>query len=83
MKYFFSIATLFLFLASCDAIETFTESDDSAYDRGYHDGFAVGYNTTCKIRATLIDGDWSNDAYSDGYDYGYSDGAKECQSNNN
>ena len=52
--------------------------DEEAYDRGYDDGFAVGYNTACEIRATLIDGDWSDEDYSRGYAEGQSDGTIAC-----
>lgn len=52
--------------------------DEEAYDRGYDDGFAVGYNTACEIRATLIDGDWSEEDYSRGYAEGQSDGTISC-----
>lgn len=45
---------------------------------GYDDGYAVGYNTTCKIRSTLIEGDWDNEDYSDAYKRGYADGAAAC-----
>ena len=53
-------------------------SSDEDYDSGYNDGYAVGYNTTCKIRTTLIYGDWDNKNYSRGYEDGYSDGALDC-----
>lgn len=55
------------------------ESSESARDRGYSDGYAAGYNTTCQIRSTLIAGDWDNKAYSEGYQQGYSAGALACQ----
>jgi hypothetical protein len=48
-------------------------------DIGYSDGYAVGYNTTCEIRATLVEGDWRNKSYSQGYDRGYIDGANACR----
>jgi len=49
------------------------------YDRGFGDGHAAGYNTTCEIRTTLISGDWDNKGYSDGYADGYDIGASECK----
>jgi len=52
---------------------------DERNDSGYNDGFAAGYNTTCEIRATLIEGDWDDSEYSSGYEAGYADGAKECE----
>lgn len=54
------------------------ESADSARDRGYDDGYAAGYNTTCQIRSTLIAGDWDNRHYSEGYNAGYADGSAAC-----
>jgi hypothetical protein len=48
------------------------------YDTGRSDGYAVGYNTTCQIRTTLIEGDWSDADYSRGYRDGYSAGAFDC-----
>jgi hypothetical protein len=41
---------IILMAASLMACE---EGNDTAYNRGYSDGYAVGYNTACKIRATL------------------------------
>ena len=52
---------------------------DERYDVGFDDGYAVGYNTTCEIRATLVEGDWENKAYKRGYDEGYAEGAVECR----
>lgn len=54
------------------------EDADEAYDRGYNDGYAVGYNTACEIRATLIDGDWASANYSRGYSDGQTDGIIAC-----
>ena len=51
---------------------------DRKYDIGYDDGFAVGYNSTCKIRSTLINGDWESPSYSEGYAEGIIDGGAEC-----
>jgi hypothetical protein len=55
------------------------ESSEVSYERGYDDGYAVGYNTACKIRSTLIDGDWSNKHYSRGYSDGNTAGIAACQ----
>ena len=63
---------IILFLTSCD-------SADERYDAGYGDGYAAGYNTTCKIRATMIEGDWDNKNYSNGYNDGYTDGSYDCR----
>ena len=40
---------------------------EERFNVGYDDGYAVGYNLTCKIRTTLIEGDWENPDYSRGY----------------
>ena len=53
------------------------ESERDA-DVGYDDGYAVGYNSTCKIRATLIEGDWDNKRYAEAYRGGYADGSAQC-----
>ncbi len=47
-------------------------------DVGFDDGYAAGYNTTCKIRATLIQGDWDNEHYSEAYQRGYAYGVEKC-----
>ena len=57
------------------------ESADSRYDTGFDDGHAVGYNTTCKIRATIVEGDWDDENYSRGYNDGLIVGADECRAN--
>jgi len=54
------------------------EDSDERYRVGYSDGYAVGYNTTCKIRTTLIEGDWGSNAYTRGYNIGYTDGSAVC-----
>lgn len=54
------------------------EGADSAFDRGYGDGYAVGYNATCEIRTTLVAGDWDNKHYSRGFADGQTDGAIAC-----
>jgi hypothetical protein len=57
-------------------------SADERYDVGYDDGYAAGYNTTCEIRATLIEGDWEDKNYSAGYRAGYADGSVACRNKN-
>ena len=59
---------------------TVTSCGDSTarYQSGYNDGYAVGYNTACKIRTTLIEGDWSSEEYSKGYAAGVTDGITAC-----
>lgn len=66
---FFTLAVLAL--SSC----TDSEERESA---GRSDGYAVGYNTTCEIRATLVEGDWDDPDYSRGYNEGYAEGARAC-----
>jgi hypothetical protein len=53
-------------------------SNSSSYDRGRSDGYAVGYNTACEIRTTLIEGDWGNAGYSRGYADGQVEGTIAC-----
>ena len=48
------------------------------YDAGYGDGFAVGYNTTCEIRTTLVEGHWENKDYARGYRIGNEAGSLAC-----
>ena len=71
-KIIFIFASL-QFLISCG------ESKDVSYDRGFDDGYAIGFNTTCEIRSTLIAGDWDNKHYSDGYRDGYQEGSLDCK----
>lgn len=54
-------------------------SEDSRYDSGYSDGYAEGYNTECKIRSTLVEGNWDDEAYSRGYRDGRADGVAACR----
>lgn len=49
-------------------------------DSGYSDGYAAGYNTTCKIRTTLIEGAWDKGDYKACYNEGYAAGAQACRS---
>ncbi len=67
------LITMFLLLAGCGP------STDSRYDSGYSDGYAEGYNTTCEIRATLVEGDWDDENYSRGYQDGRFSGAADCK----
>lgn len=71
---------LVFFLAVLLAVSGCIEDDsDERLDVGYSDGYAVGYNTECKIRATLIEGDFDNADYSRGYYAGLTDGAEACR----
>jgi hypothetical protein len=65
------LAILALILSGCDSTDW--------TDVGYSDGYAVGYNTTCNIRATLIEGKWDNSDYSEAYYAGYEDGERACR----
>jgi len=64
-----------LALAGCDEISSYF-SDHA--DMGYDDGYAVGYNTTCEIRATMIHGLESQE-YQTAYRRGYIDGSEACR----
>ena len=52
--------------------------DDIGYDERYSDGYAVGYNTACQIRATLVHGEFDNKDYAKGYGAGQTDGIMAC-----
>jgi len=75
---FMLLSALTFVLSACGG-----ESPDARYDSGYSDGYAVGFNTTCEIRATLIEGDWDDEHYSSGYRDGYATGALDCQRSRN
>ena len=70
MKYYL-LPIILLFTVSCDSTDW--------TDVGYSDGYAVGFNTTCNIRATLIEGKWDNSDYSAAYYAGYADGETACR----
>lgn len=73
MKQIFLLGTMLL-ISACKG-----ESAEERLDAGYSDGYAVGYNTECEIRATLIEGDFDNADYSRGYYAGLADGAAACR----
>jgi len=54
------------------------DDSDERYNVGYSDGYAVGYNTACQIRATLVEGDYGNADYARGFAYGQTDGIIAC-----
>jgi len=66
-----------VFLSALFAISGCSDADER-YDVGYDDGYAEGYNTTCDIRATLVEGDWDDENYSRGYAEGRNAGAQDC-----
>lgn len=48
-------------------------------DVGFDDGYAVGYNTACEIRTTLIEGDFDNKTYAQAYARGRAAGEDACR----
>lgn len=70
------IVTMLLLLAGCSS------ESGARYDAGYKDGYAAGYNTTCQIKSSIIEGNLDNVAYSNGYKYGYAHGVDDCRNNN-
>lgn len=54
-------------------------SADQSTDVGYDDGYAAGYNTTCEIRTTMIEGTWDDEAYTAAYHSGYAEGEAACK----
>jgi hypothetical protein len=70
---------LIVVLSACDSssegLGGYSEAD---CDYGYDDGYAVGYNSTCKIRTTMVKGDWDNKEYSRCYNLGQADGSRQC-----
>ena len=73
------LVIIFLLIIVFVGVNSCGESSDVSYQRGHQDGYAVGYNTACKIRATLIHGDWGNKHYSRGYAAGNTSGMIACQ----
>ena len=72
------VISRFSLLAIAIALCGFWESKESRYRRGYQDGYAVGFNTACQIRATIIKGDWNDQEYSRGYSDGTTAGIVAC-----
>ena len=73
IKYYFFVLLVPVMLTSCG------DSADSRFDARYSDGYASGYNTECKIRSTMIEGDWDDKNYTSGYNAGRGDGAADCR----
>ncbi len=72
MKKYFGLLCLYTMLIAC-------EGSDSAYDRGYGDGHARGYNSLCyPSSSNLIYGDFDNQNYQAGYNDGEADGRADC-----
>lgn len=74
-KYLWAWLMVSVLAVGCDKIKDASRT----YDDGLSDGYAVGYNTECKIRATLVYGAWENEDYTNGYNDGYLDGAADCR----
>lgn len=68
-----------LMILVCFALQGCSPSADERFDTGFSDGYAEGYNTECKIRATIVEGDWSNKDYSRGYEMGRAEGVDACK----
>ena len=73
MKVWWPFAGLLIAAAGCG------RSADQSTDVGYDDGYAAGYNTTCEIRTTMIEGAWDDEAYAAAYRSGYADGEAACR----
>ncbi len=74
-----TIAALFLTISVLLGGAGCGESTEVSYQRGRSDGYAVGYNTECKIRTTMIAGDWDNEHYLRGYYDGKIEGEMACR----
>lgn len=72
-RYFLLVMMSLFLLTACG------EDKEERADVGYSDGYAAGYNTECKIRATLVEGDWDNPEYSNAYQLGKMDGITACR----
>ena len=67
-----------ILLSAVAALSGCGESGSARYDAGYSDGYAEGYNTTLRIRATMVRGDWNDKEYTRGYNDGRSQGVSEA-----
>jgi hypothetical protein len=65
-------------LVVCGIVLVGCKDAEERYDVGYSDGYAVGYNTACQIRVTLIEGDFDNVDYARGYARGQTAGIMAC-----
>lgn len=68
-----------LLICACLLLTACLADADERFDAGYNDGYAVGYNTECKIRATMVEGDFDNKHYARGYATGELDGINACR----
>lgn len=67
-----------ILLSAVAALSGCGESASARYDAGYGDGYAEGYNTTLRIRSTMVRGDWKDKEYTRGYNDGRSQGVSEA-----
>jgi hypothetical protein len=72
MRKYWAVLILPIALAGCG------ESAEKRQSVGYRDGYAVAYNTTCEIRATIVEGAWDDKNYSRGYAKGMVAGIIDC-----
>ena len=76
MKQKFGLLLVLLIVAGC------REEEGTNYDAGHSDGYAVGYNTFCKIRATVIWGKFDYPEYARGYADGEVEGIADAKTLN-
>ena len=75
MKKYYLISLVFFLLASCGE-----NKSDRNYDKGWDDGYAVGYNQLCYPNSNTNIHGWFDDRdYSKGYNEGYTYGRRDCQ----
>lgn len=69
----FGFLLVFLFVSGC------SEEEGTTYDAGYDDGYAASYNTFCKIRMTVIWGNFDYPEYARGYAEGEVAGVSDAK----
>lgn len=73
VREFFAVLIAMSALAGCS-------NPEERYEAGYSDGYVVGYNEVCHPRTTnLIEGDFDNSDYQDGYEAGHAEGMRACR----
>tara|TARA_R110000744_G_scaffold181062_1_gene300071 strand:- start:232 stop:462 length:231 start_codon:yes stop_codon:yes gene_type:complete len=73
---------IIILVLSLIVYKTLAPNSEERYDVGFNDGYAVGYNTECKIRTTIVEGDWDDKNYSSGYKNGKQEGVNACRNKN-